>query len=120
MRRMVKITPESEVTVVDVPTYEDIQKQVGLLTDYAGVMFEPRYHLIYDADGATLNKEVNALATLLVGSPWTGGDFLVGDVLVAKAADRPEETIDGWGDDPDIAVHVLQLVAQKVKAAMLQ
>jgi hypothetical protein len=120
MRRMVKITPEAEVTVVDVPLFEDVVRHVGGFVDYAGVMDAPEYSLIFDQDGGTANKPVNALASLLLGTPWGREDFLVGTVLVAPLEQEAGETGDGWGTDPDIAAHVLQLVAQKVKAAMLR
>jgi hypothetical protein len=120
MRRMVKITPSAEVTVVDVPLFEDVVRHVGGLIDYAGVMDAPEYALIFNQDGATYHLPVNPLASLLLGQPWDRHAVLVGTVLVAPLEQDAGETGDGWGDDPDIAVHVLQLVAQKVKAAMLQ
>lgn len=117
-KRMVKITTEGVVSVVDGDGLATKQTEVGGYVAFTEVyQTEGRWTMVYHDEAKVYDEDVNALASLLFGTPWHG-DPIAGDVLVGITDDTDVD--DRMGDDPDIAAHVLELTAKLVAAAMLR
>lgn len=78
----VKITPEGNVSTVEVNDYRDIQQHVGGLFTSVPVRNDeiiPAYSAVYANDeGILIGLEPNALAQTITGYPYLVGNILIG------------------------------------------
>lgn len=78
----VKITPEGNVSTVEVNDYRDIQRHVGGLITSVPIRNDeiiPEYSGVYANDeGLLIGLEPNALAQTITGYPYLVGNIMIG------------------------------------------